>query len=429
MRKIIYKILILLSAIVSSGISYSQVRCGTFDYENYLRQKNPDFGDALDKTRKESINANSINYKNDDETIYYIPVVFHLVWNTPDMNLDDSLFHSQIKTFNEAFNNSHKDTNKIRSIFKPVAGNARIIFYLAKKDPNGKPTTGINRVKTKKGDFGNNLYAETVKYSDEGGADAWDPEKYLNIWVCRFTYNGIMAVSAYAFPPVNAKYWSSSYYKDLELQGVVVNYPYVGVKNPNDVMQGSMREKTLIHEVGHYLGLRHIWADKNNCTGEDDGFKDTPLCSKQSTNCQANKNTCNEGSGDKPDMYENYMDYSAYPCTIMFTQEQIKQMRWNLLNLRPKVGNTKIDNSIPASESVYFYPNPASSQLIINVDKQGLYTIQLTDMLGQNIDKAIFDISESYQYKYNISNFSSGIYQIKILYGSETVVNQKLFIQ
>lgn len=427
MKKTFISILLILISISAS----SQARCGTYEYENYLRQKYPDFGEALDKTREESFNASKLLNKADDETVYYIPVVFHLVWNTPDMNLHDSFFHSQIKTFNEAFNHNHKDTNKVRTIFKPVAGNARIVFYLAKKDPDGMPTNGIHRVKTTKADFGgNDFYAESVKLSSEKGADAWDPEKYLNIWVCRFTYQGNMVIGAYGYPPVNAKFWSSNYYKDLEMQGVVVNYPYIGVKNPNDVSNNSMREKTLIHEVGHYLGLRHIWADKKNvCTGEDDGFKDTPLCSSQSTNCSISKNTCNEGTGDKPDMYENYMDYSIYPCTIMFTKEQVAQMRWNLLNLRAQVGSMSIDNTIPASAFVNIYPNPSKNSLTIDLDKKGNYSIIITDILGQQLGKENFTVLENFQFKYNTSYLSSGIYYIKIIYDNKKVLSQKLIIQ
>lgn len=427
MKKIFISILLILLSINS----FSQAKCGTYEYENYLRQKYPGWGEALDKTRGESLKAAQLKYKADDETVYYIPVVFHLVWNTPDMNLHDSLFHSQIKTLNEAYNHSHKDTNKVRSIFKPVAGNSRIVFYLAKKDPEGKPTNGIHRVKTTKADFGgNDLYAETVKYTSEKGTDAWDPEKYLNIWVCRFTYQGNLVVAAYAFPPVNAQFWNSTYYKDLELQGVVVNYNYLGVKNPNDVSNSSMREKTLIHEVGHYLGLRHIWADKKStCTGEDDGFKDTPRCAQQSSTCNPSKNTCNEGTGDKPDMFENYMDYTFYPCTIMFTKEQSSQMRWNLLNLRSKVGSKSIDNTIPASAFVHFYPNPSKNSLTIDVDKKGNYSIIITDILGQQLGKENFTVLENFQFKYNTSYLSSGIYYIKIIYDNKKVLSQKLIIQ
>lgn len=425
------KILIILPLVLAYINGLSQAQCGTYDYENYLRQKNPGFGEALDKTREESHKASKLLNKADDETVYYIPVVFHILWNTPELNIHDSLIYSQIKTLNEAYSHNHKDTGKVRSIFKPVAGNARIVFYLAKKDPDGKPTDGIHRVKTKKSDFGDNFgRGESAKFSSDGGTDAWDPEKYLNIWVCRFTYQGNLLIAAYAYPPVNASFWNSQYYKDQEFQGVVINYQFVGVKNPYDGLSTSTREKTLVHEIGHYLGLRHIWADKNNvCTGEDDGFKDTPLCRIQSTNCQTSKNTCNEGTGDKPDMFENYMDYTPFSCTMMFTKEQTKQMRWNLENLRPDVGSKSIDNTFAASEFISVYPNPTSNFLNINLDKKGNYLIQLTDILGRNVSEQNFNISENFRYTYNTSNWASGVYYLKILYENQKAYSRKLIVQ
>ncbi|NUM31834.1 MAG: T9SS type A sorting domain-containing protein [Bacteroidetes bacterium] len=423
--------IIILTLLFTSYSSFLQAQCGTYEYENYLKKKFPGFGEALDKTREESHKSSKLLYKADDQTIYYIPVVFHILWNTPELNIHDSLIYSQIKALNEAYNHNHKDTGKVRSVFKPVVGNARIVFYLAKKDPEGKPTNGINRVKTKKSDFGDNFgQAESVKFTSEGGSDAWNPNKYLNIWVCRFTYQGYLLTAAYGFPPINAKFWNSQFYKDIDLHGVVINYQFVGVKNPYDGLSSSIREKTLVHEIGHYLGLRHIWADKNKtCNGDDDGFKDTPFCSIASSNCVANKNSCYEGSGDKPDMYENYMDYTPYPCTVMFSKEQANQMRWNLVNLRPEVGTTSIDNSIPASEFVNINPNPASSFLNVNLDKKGNYLIKITNIVGQPIVEQNFSISDNFRYKFNCETLSSGVYYIKVFYENQKALSQKFIIQ
>ncbi|MFN5911951.1 MAG: M43 family zinc metalloprotease, partial [Bacteroidota bacterium] len=67
--------------------------------------------------------------------------------------------------------------------------------------------------------------------------------------------------------------------------------------------------RTCVHEVGHYLGLRHIWGD-GDCSQED-GIDDTPNADSQSNqDCDVTRNTCtdNIAGTDLPDMVENYMD-------------------------------------------------------------------------------------------------------------------------
>lgn len=409
----------------------AQQPCGTFDYENYLRNKIPGYGNSLDATRQEALSAINKFNKTDNDTVYRIPVVFHIVWNTPAQNIHDSLIYSQIKTLNEAYRHTHKDTGSVRTIFKPVAGDSRIEFFLATKDPNGNPTNGIDRVQTTRADFGEqNGFGEGVKKASSKGADAWNPDIYLNIWVCRFTFSGQVFVAAYAFPPTNAKFWNTSSFTDFDLQGVVINYQYVGTNNPNDGSSGSLREKTLPHEVGHYLGLRHIWADKRNtCVGEDDGLKDTPLANSATTNCNTNKNTCNEGTGDKPDQIENYMDYSPYPCTKMFTKQQVELMRYNLKTLRPNVYQLKVTKPDPTNfANISVFPNPVLGDLTMQFELAGNYEMRLTDYVGRLVSIEKFTIKDNFTYKYNTYGLSSGVYFMDLLLDNNRVYKQKLVI-
>jgi len=98
----------------------------------------------------------------------------------------------------------------------------------------------------------------------------------------------------------------------------------------------------LVHEVGHYLGLYHIWGDDGNeCTGSD-LISDTPnqagngyslsSCPNIGTDCTGLPQTC--GSYD---YYHNFMDYSADGCVTMFTQEQAQVLNNTAFQL---FGNT-----------------------------------------------------------------------------------------
>lgn len=411
----------------------AQQPCGTYEYESYLGTKFPGFSEALHQTRASSQNASQRLFKASNDTVYRIPVVFHIVWNTNQQNIHDSLIYSQLKVLNEAYRHSHSDTGKVRSVFKPVAGDTKIEFYLATKDPNGNSTNGINRFKTNRADFGEvgNLFAEGVKTSSGQGVEAWNTEKYLNIWVCKFTFNGSIIVAAYAFPPTNAKFWSGSSFTTDNLQGVVVNYQYIGVKNPNDFSASSLREKTLPHEVGHFLGLRHIWADKRNtCVGEDDGFADTPLSNSATTIVNFNKNTCKETTNDRPDMIENYMDYTPYPNTIMFTKQQGDLMRYNLLNLRSELYEVKVTRPDKQSyPALSVFPNPVQGQLNMQFEKEGDYKLELTDMTGRKVMENTFALKGKFEHSISTTGFASGVYHLSLVLNNEQVHKQRLIIQ
>ena len=426
------KLTLSLTFIFLTQFLFAQQPCGTHDYESYLNAKFPGFNEAINSSRQESSNAvNRLNKVGKNDTVYRVPIVFHIVWNTQTQNIHDSLVYSQMKALNESYRHNHKDTANIRNAFKPLAGDTKIEFYLADRDPSGNPTNGINRVKTTRTDFndGMSTQGEDVKFASSGGVDAWNPEKYLNIWVCKFTLNGNVAVAAYAFPPVNAKNWNSIYFKSLELQGVVTNYQYVGVKNPNDKSSNSIRERTLVHEVGHYLGLRHVWADKTSCTGEDDGIKDTPLCRSATTNCSTIKNTCTEPN-DKPDMTENYMDYTPYPCTVMFTRDQVELMRYNLLNLRSKLYKLKVTIA-PAlpNDNITVSPNPVKGDMKLLFVEKGTYNLFLVDIIGQSVANEEIKVGDSYDYNFNTGNLRPGFYYLNITQSNNVVLKQRILVE
>ena len=209
----------------------------------------------------------------------------------------------------------------------------------------------------------------------------------MNIWVCNIGALDILGldlgqVYGYAYPPINIDEALSTIEDttvpdwpvdmlsdDQNVQGVVLHYTAVGRNNPaadEDGMSENNLGRAAVHEVGHYLGLRHIWGDAIAFFGDDgcsvdDGIWDTPNASDQAGYvCDFNKNTCpgdNFGSlDDLPDMVENYMDYSPGACQNLFTNGQINIMRTvleisrtGLINSEP---NLKIDNNISLNSSV-----------------------------------------------------------------------------
>lgn len=261
-----------------------------------------------------------------------IPVVVHVVAqrNQATQNVSLSVIQEQIDILNEDYQRQNPDANQLRAIFSSVASNPRIEFRL----------DSVIYVQTDTLFYGTGLFPDIsitnkVKADCTGGDDAWDVRRYLNIWVCNLGDGGVLG---FAYPPANLSNWpAGSEAPKLGFEGVVLDYRIVGrsglysVQGQNIVTQG----RSATHEVGHYLGLRHIWGDGTlaifgipDCT-VDDGVTDTPNQGMGSNfQCDTTANTCEAGQpNDLPDMIENYMDYSTESCMNTFTQGQADIMR------------------------------------------------------------------------------------------------------
>ncbi len=360
----------------------------------------------------ESVAEKSIN-RNDD--IYKIKVVFHVVYKNDNENVSDELLNNQIRVLNECYRRQNADTSNLRSIFEPVAADTGIEFEIDE----------IIRVKTT-ANFEPTLSAlpDEVKQTSRGGSDAKDPDKYLNIWVCQILPINFFGFSSpvlgYAYPPANLPHWpEGSAASQKGFEGVVLDYRAVKDKSYDIPNFGSipMEGRTAVHEVGHYLGLRHISGDGGllgvNCEGTD-GVDDTPTQGKQSDfNCDKNQNTCGAGqSGDLPDMIENYMDYSSESCQNTFTKGQAAIMRGVLQTLRKDLlSHTSNADDLIAEATIEFVPNPANQHFYIKgLDDHKLHKVVVFDMLGQQIlNQEVRNYTEI-----SVSEFKSGMYLVKI---------------
>ena len=308
MSNFLYTITLLLI----STFSFAQEKC--LSYQIIEKQ----ISDAINpQTVIEELNA----LKNNDfiptkaGVIIKIPVVFHIIHNGDEVgdneNISDSIVLEQIKRLNTDFRAFNADTANIPNEFKPFLADCEIEFCLAKKDVNNDFTSGITRHF-----YNNNNHLENFINTTIKPATVWDRNNYLNIWSVMLTNN---SVNGYATPP----FTSTNILED----GIVLNYTKVGNDIANDI------GRTLTHEVGHWLGLMHIWGDDSGaCTG-DDGINDTPNQADAYQNCPSGiPNSC--GSND---MYINYMDYTDADCAFMFTQDQKTRMHSVLNGFRSSI--------------------------------------------------------------------------------------------
>ena len=283
------------------------------------------------------------------------------MYNNNEELLDDSLINSQIVALNEAF---FLCSDTVRAIFKDSRGCPKMIFKLATFDPNGKRTNGILKKYTSNKTFYKNdslFVLDHPKFAKFGGSNAWDPKRYINIWFCNLEQPSGKLIHGYAFPPSGAKNWPEEYNVATERQGIVLHYKILGKNNPNNDSHNNSGYKTLVHEMGHYFGLKHIWGDKTKDCNLDDGLDDTPRTNTPSYFCNFNKNTCsNSGSIDLPDMVENFMDYSNQACLKMFTREQTKVIRLNLFYHRTGLPQGCFIDTIKYLDQIFIFPNPVT---------------------------------------------------------------------
>jgi hypothetical protein len=248
-----------------------------------------------------------------------IPVVVHVLHNGTavgvDANISDAQILSQIRVLNEDFRRKNADAIRTPEEFLPVAADANIEFVLAKQDPNGLPTTGIVRKQGPK-----TIYAPEDA-TLIGQTSQWNPEEYLNMWVVPLVspFLGYATFPTSNLPGLN--FVPSASIRD----GITVDYLFFGT-GPGTAANTTGRTTT--HEVGHYLGLRHIWGD-GGCE-VDDFVLDTPnQDNPNQTICNDNPSRFSCGNNN---MIQNYMDYTPDRCMNLFTKGQVDRFDVVLAN-------------------------------------------------------------------------------------------------
>jgi hypothetical protein len=282
-------------------------QCGTMQVFEELAESVPSFRSnqlRIDEATQRTIlsgRAQAITRR--DITI---PVVVHVVYKRQAENISKTQINSQISVLNKDFSASNSDIGSVPGAWSGLVGNAKIRFKLATRDPNGKPTDGVTRTKTDRTSFPAN--GDPVKKKSEGGVAAWPTKRYLNIWVCQLA-SSLLGYAQFPGGPART-------------DGVVILHSAFGA---NGTVQAPFdKGRTATHEVGHWLNLRHIWADTMGCDGSDH-VVDTPNAAGPNVGKPAFPHiTCNNGPNG--DMFVNYMDYSDDAAMFMFTSGQVARM-------------------------------------------------------------------------------------------------------
>ncbi len=301
-------ILTLLFSISFSVFAQDVPKCRTYDAIDILLLKYPHLRDQMHEAEEDleihtrEFIENKALRGGDDEEVYIIPVVFHIIHDGGEENISNDQVYDAMKILNRDFRLQNEDVADVVDEFQDLPADIKIEFRLAQLDPNGNCTSGIVRVQSPLTDEG----GESMK-----NLSRWSRDSYMNVWICREAGGA----AGYTFTPATV---AGNF--GLQNDGIVLLHNYTGSIGTSTVTNS----RALTHEVGHWINLRHPWGPTNdpglvsNCS-VDDGVTDTPRTVGW-TSCNLNGESC--GSLDN---VQNYMDYSY--CSRMFTHGQKDRMR------------------------------------------------------------------------------------------------------
>ncbi len=388
--------------LVFAGRLTAQRNCFSYTYLQQQLSKDPSLRIKIEEAesfiRRQISSANAGISRTGQASVIKIPVVVHILYHLSYENVTDEEVNSQIEALNLCYRRMSADSVNTPAVFKPVAADCEIEFKLATSDPRKRNTNGIVRKYTPITKWETD---DKVKLSSEMGDDGWDPKSYLNIWVCN-----LERVLGYSSVP------GSSVNND----GVVIGYSVFGSINTRSAFDMG---KTGVHEVGHWLGLKHLWGDAY-CG--DDGVEDTPKQSGYNSDCPAGTRiSCGNSPGG--DMYMNYMDFTNDACMNLFTQGQKARMRALFASGGPRnsmlsssglnaplIYETPVPDVPPTWLHPQLYPNPATNELTLDIacDVRWIGNIiTIVNLQGQTILQV--PISAKYQ-KISIGQLRPGVY-------------------
>jgi hypothetical protein len=372
--------LIIAFLLLASTVRLTAQRCNAFTYQQEQVRNNLALAERINTiesfTRQHTNNIQNNGTARVEGNVIKIPVIVHILYHTPSEKISDARVQSQIDVLNRCFRHLNSDSVRTPAVFKALAADCEIEFQLARSDSRSRSTTGIIRKYTPISKW---TMDDQMKFSVNMGDDAWDSKSYLNIWVCNLD-----KLAGYASFPGS----------DAAKDGLVIDFDAFGAINSGS---GYDLGKTAVHEVGHWLGLKHLWGDEN-CG--DDGVSDTPKQASYTIGCPTTvRITC--GNGPNGDMYMNYMDFTSDVCTNLFTLGQKARMRTLFdaggsrnamltskgLN-QPLIYEAPIPDSDPQWLYPQLYPNPASSVITLDLAYDSRWVgkmIQIVNLQGQTV--------------------------------------------
>lgn len=273
------------------------------------------------------------------QSVFNIPVIVHILHNnesvnsisaTSGNNINAAQVADQIAILNRDYNGLNPDTSLIPAVFRPLRGKFQVNFCLAVVNPTGGVLAepGIDRINRVAKGWTAFPYSSTYMDATVKPNSIWDPNKYLNIWIAPLS-SGLLGYATFPNPGTSGLSGLSAPFGTTTSDGVVISNTAFGSIGTG---QGGVYNKgrTTTHEVGHWMGLRHIWGDSNCGT---DYCNDTPPAQAANYGCPGFPLRLGTCSGNTTgEMTMNFMDYTNDACMYMFTADQKNRAQLILAN-------------------------------------------------------------------------------------------------
>ncbi|MFN5674735.1 MAG: T9SS type A sorting domain-containing protein [Bacteroidota bacterium] len=310
------------------------------------------------------------------QSVFNIPVIVHIIHNnepvntvnaTTGGNLNAAQILDQINILNKDFNGLNADTNLIPNVFKPLHGKFQINFCLAVVNPTGGilAEPGIDRINRNTSGWTAPPYSTTYVTNTIKPASIWDPNRYFNIWVCAMS-GGILGYATFPNPGSSGLQGLSAPFGTTTTDGVVILNTAFGSIGTAVTNAPYHKGRTATHEVGHWIGLRHIWGDG---TCASDFCNDTPPAQQANYNCPTFPYKTGVCTGNTTgEMTMNFMDYTNDLCMYMFTKDQKVRAQLIMTNspMRASLITSTVCN-MPSTQNeigILYISNPSYSQSI-----------------------------------------------------------------
>lgn len=233
----------------------------------------------------------AIKIKQDAASDYELPVIFHVLYKDrtdPLQYVSESRLADILSIVNKLYEGNSQSAKM------------NLEFRLANINPDGEPmeTPGVEYVQ-----WPESYPIDCDKFmSDESGKYVkylWDPNKYINVMIYNFTGDNsgttTLGISHLPFStqgntfmeglnPVKSTHLSLNNLKFPYCASI--NSLYINHQSTGNEYNTSDVTVTLAHELGHYLGLHHVFSETDegdliNTCKDTDYCEDTPSYDKQ----------------------------------------------------------------------------------------------------------------------------------------------------
>tara|TARA_R110001592_G_scaffold363221_3_gene681762 strand:+ start:155404 stop:159480 length:4077 start_codon:yes stop_codon:yes gene_type:complete len=349
-KKILFALAIYGALAPFSQTVSAQASCKTDEVNAQYMLDNPEFKKLRARYEQqyfEAVNSGQIS-RSRKAGLVTIPIVFHVIHDGDAYGTGSNISDEQIQSAVDGMNIQYRNLNPDGSTFDPDGIDLEFEFCLAKRDPNGNPTNGINRID---GTIDIPNYESTGITSPGNERDVkalsrWDYQTYYNVWVV----NRIDGADPYQGGTKGYAYFPGA---GSDVDGTVVLFNSTGYDPDGSKgfdLFGAGDNGTMVHEIGHAFSLNHTWNGNGRGSngGCGNGGAETPCLTTGDLVCDTDpheshlgtcksstdSNPCNGGQpfGDFNEV-RNYMNYTN--CSnLIFTPGQRDRVRNALENQR-----------------------------------------------------------------------------------------------